>query len=203
MYAYYEYFSDLWLITCWAAMLLCFIGLSAGQQKCCTKRCLEFENNMVGCMIFQWRLTCQLGSYCGYIYVSLSGLLTIHPDPVLLTLSSCTGLFLHVCWFFLSPDYLLLFYGIVLCLPHFEHLWWHFIPHIDHMYCLWSLPFHWCIMLDYYWHCSVFLQVDQLLSFFMCHLFLEMHLPLFWCFLLLFDYNSSKIGQVLCILGYL
>ena len=97
MYPYYGYFSDLWLITCCAAVLLCYVGLSASMAKCCTKRCLEFKNNAVSCMTFHWRLTCQSGSYCGYMYVSLSGFLTIHPDLVLLTSFSCAGLlFAHM-----------------------------------------------------------------------------------------------------------
>ena len=31
------------------------------QTKCCTKRCLEFENNAVGSMTFTGQLACQLG----------------------------------------------------------------------------------------------------------------------------------------------
>ena len=32
MYPYYGYLSDLWMIACFAAMLLCYVNLSASQQ---------------------------------------------------------------------------------------------------------------------------------------------------------------------------
>ena len=38
--------------------LTCHVSLSAGWQKCHTKRCLEFKKNAIGCMTFAWLLTC-------------------------------------------------------------------------------------------------------------------------------------------------
>ena len=65
--------------------------------KCCTKRCLELQNNGAGNTTFMMQLTCWPVYYCSYIYVSLSGFLTVHPDLVLLTLFSCKeALFLCV-----------------------------------------------------------------------------------------------------------
>ena len=71
--------------------------MSAGWQKCHTKRCLELQNNGPGHMTFVVWPTCLPVYYCGYIYVSLSGFLIMHPDLVLLTLFSCNeALLSHV-----------------------------------------------------------------------------------------------------------
>ena len=147
MYPYYGYFGDFWLITCCTAVLLCCVSQLA---KCCTKRCLKFEKNAVGHTTFQWRPTCWLGFYCVYMCMSLSGFWTICPDLVLLTSFTCAGSFFAHSLLFLSPEYLLSFYDIVLCSPLFGHFWCHFVPHIDHMCCLWLSPIQWHIMLDYY-----------------------------------------------------
>ena len=115
------------MLCCHAIVLCQPVGWPA---KCHTKRCLKFENNVVSCTTFQWRLTCQPGFYCVYMYVSLSGFLTICPDLVLMTLFTCAGsvfFFKYVyCSFLLiiSCLFMVLFYvclflatfGVVLCL---------------------------------------------------------------------------------------
>ena len=62
--------------------------------KCHTKRCLKLQNNGASHMTFVVQLTCQPVYYCGYIYMSLSGFLTMHPDLVLFTSFSCKEAFL-------------------------------------------------------------------------------------------------------------
>ena len=189
MYPYYVYFSDLWLITCWAAVLYCYVGLSAGWQK------LEFENNAVSCMTFQWRLTCQPGSYC--VYVSLSGFLKIHPDLVLMTLLSCTGS-LFACmsilpFSWLSPAFLWycsMFASFWTLLVAFcSSYWWCVLPvavtysvayNAGLLLILFSISASGSVVfLDSFldWCCRYVSAVTVV--GFMCRLFLEMHLPLF------------------------
>ena len=74
--------------------VLLYVSLLAGQEKCCTKRCLELQNNGAGHMTFVVWMPCQPVCQSGYVYISLSGFLTIHPDLVLFTSYSCNEAFL-------------------------------------------------------------------------------------------------------------
>ena len=76
-YAYIQY----------SAKLIALLYLVILPSCVCVFNVMHFKDplsNSNCCM-----LACQPVYYCSYIYVSLSGFLTIHPDLVLLTLFSC------------------------------------------------------------------------------------------------------------------
>ena len=156
--------------------------------KCHTKRCLESWNNGAGHTTFVVWLTSQPVYYCGYIYVSLSGFLTMCPDLVLLTLFSSTlplswllSAFLLSCSMFASSWTVLL----VVCSLYCSHVLFLLLTCLmvyiaGFLLIMSSISVIGSVfMLDCLdWYCRYISAVTVVV--FMCCLFLEMHLPLFW-----------------------
>ena len=65
-------------------MAMCYVGLLAGWQKCCTKRCLESQDNAAGHMTFVGaaNMPARLTTVVNH-YVNLFSFSIMCPDLVL------------------------------------------------------------------------------------------------------------------------